>query len=275
MNHEDKQDRIDAYLLGLASKEERLKFEEQISNDEALTQSLGDTELAIAAIEFHEDEAIKARLQKLEQKLAAEPTAPEVGQTEPVVRSITDRQAKTNARVVDIKRRRAGQLKLLGYAAALLLVLAVGWWSMNLGGGFDAPQLAMDSFRPYDNITTGTVRGDNDQTAEAAAFADYDAGNYAAAEEKLAALEATDVNRFYLGQSLLAQNKFAEARSVFIPLARDSDFALTKESQYYVGLAYLGSQDVSDARHALSQIARDLDHPMQKEAKALMAEMGQ
>ena len=77
MNHEDKQDRIDAYLLGLASKEERLEFEEQISNDEAQTQALGDTELAIAAIEFHEDQAIKARLQKLEQKLTAAPAAPE------------------------------------------------------------------------------------------------------------------------------------------------------------------------------------------------------
>jgi len=273
MNHEDKQDRIDAYLLGIAGKEERREFEEEISRNEELTKALEDTELAISAIEFHEDQAIKARLQKLEQKLAAAPATPEVDKSETVVRSITNRQTKTNARVVDIKRRRAGQLKLLGYAAALLLVMAVGWWSMNLGSGFDAQQLAMDSFRPYDNITAGNVRGDNDATAETAAFADYDAGNFAAAEEKLASLEATDVNKFYLGQSLLAQEKFVEAQALFGALSQRSGFALSKESHYYSGLAQLGLGDVAAAGKTFSEIAGTPAHPMRKEAKALLAKM--
>lgn len=273
MNHEDRQDRIDAYLLGITGKEERREFEEEISRNEELTEALGDTELAIAAIEFHEDQAMKARLQKLEQKLAAGPGATKTAQTEPVVRSITDRQAKTNARVVDIKRRRAGQLKLLGYAAALLLLLAIGWWSMNIGSGFDAPQLAMDSFRPYDNITSGNVRGENDNTAEAAAFADYDAGNYAAAAEKLAGLEVTDVNQFYLGQSLLAQKKFEEAQVLFGELSQKSGFALSKESYYYSGLAQLGLGDVAAAGKTLSEITADPEHPMRKEAEALLAKM--
>lgn len=273
MNHEDKQDRIDAYLLGNASEKEQREMEEEISRNQELSEAVGDTELAMAAIEFHEDQAIKARLQKLEQQLAAGPVASGETQTEYAAGAITDRQAKTNARVVDIRRRRAGQLKLLGYAAALLLLLAVGWWAINTSSGFDAPQLAMESFRPYDNITTGAVRGDNDQTAEAAAFADYDAGNYAAAEEKLAALQRDPVNEFYLGQSLLAQNKFAEAVNVFSELSERSDFALAKESAYYSGLAQLGVGDVAAAGATLSEIANDSGHPMQKEAKALLAKM--
>lgn len=270
MNHEENQDRIDAYLLGNVSKDERREFEEEISRNQELTEALGDTETAIAAIELHEDQALKARLQKLEQTLAA---APKTSQTEPVVRSITDRQAKTNARVVDIKQRRKGTLKLLGYAAALLLVLAVGWWAMNTGNSFDAPQLAMDSFRPYDNITAGTVRGDNDQTAETAAFADYDTGNFAAAETKLASLEATSVNRFYLGQSLLAQEKFGEAGAIFNELKSEAGFPLAQESGYYAALAQLGGDDIATASAALTKIAEDAAHPMQQEAEALLAKL--
>jgi len=272
MKNENKQDRIDAYLLDNLSPEERQTFAGEVAQDQDLAASLADTELAMSAIELHEDQALKARLQNLEKKLAGAPAAPGQGHTGPFVRSITDRQAKTNARVVDIKQRRKGTLKLLGYAAALLLVLAVGWWSMNLGG-FDSRQLAMDTFKPYDNITTGTVRGDNDATLEAAAYADYDAGNYAAAQDKLADLAATDVNKFYLGQSLLAQEKFAEAHDALVSLVGKPDFALAEEAAYYYGLAQLGMGDLENAKETLSEISTAPGHPYQKEAKTLLAKL--
>lgn len=267
MDKEKRQDRIDDYLLGNGAPEERREFEEETTRNKDLSNELGATELAIAAIELAEDRALKARLQGLEQKLAAKTSASTVV---PPLTATSSR--KPEARVVDIGRRRKGRLRLLGYAAALLLMLAVGWWAFSEPGGFDAQQLAMDSFKPYENIATGTVRGDNDATAETAAFADYDAGNYAAAADKFAALPESNVHQFYLGQSLLAQGDFEEAHLIFLKLWR-SDFALKEESYYYLGLADLGRGDIIEARNALSKIARNENHPMQAEAKALLAKM--
>ncbi|WP_020567170.1 tetratricopeptide repeat protein [Neolewinella persica] len=264
MNKDNRQNRIDDYLLGRAGREERLEFEEEVTRNTELSNELAETELALAAIELAEDRALKTRLQKLESNLSA--AAPDTT----TASSNPEKQAK----VVTIKSRRSnGSMKLFAYAAALLLVLAVGWWAMNNTGGFDAELLAMESFEPYQNITTGTVRGDGGLSAEAAAFADYDAGSFAAAEVKLAALATTNVNKFYLGQALLAQEKFAEASSVFIPLTQISDFPLAKEADYYKGLAFLGQHKVSEARNTLSKIASDTTHPMQQQAEKLLAKM--
>lgn len=269
MDKDKKQDRIDEYLLGNGSPEVRREFEEEISRNEDLSRELGNTELALAAIELAEDQALKTRLQGLEQRLAAK--SPESA----VDSSLTATTQKPKAKVVEIGRRRKGQFRLMAYAAALLLMLAVGWWALNQSGGFDAQQLAMDSFTPYENIATGAVRGENDDTAEAAAFADYDAGNYAAAEAKFSALAESNsyVNKFYLGQSLLAQQKYDDALAVFNPLMNTPAFPLAEESAYYHALALLGSGETAEAKTALTKISSTDNHEMQAEAKALLAKM--
>jgi TolA-binding protein len=263
MNKDNRQNRIDDYLLGRAGREERLELEEEVTRNAELSNELADTELAMAAIELAEDRALKTRLQKLESNLSAT----KLDTTTITVTS--DRKAK----VVTMKSRRNGSMKLFAYAAALLLVLAVGWWAMNNTGGFDAELLAMESFEPYQNITTSIVRGETDQTAETAAFADYDAGNFAAAEIKLAALEKSDVNQFYLGQSLLAQEKFDEASSIFTTLSKTTDFPLAKEAGYYNALTVLGQGKVDEARNALTKISQDTTHPMQQQADKLLVKM--
>jgi len=234
-----------------------------------LSRELKDTELALAAIELAEDQALKARLQGLEQRLAAE--TPGTTVAPPLTARSSGR--KPEAKVVQMRQRQKGRFRLVAYAAALLLVLAVGWWALSLPGGFDAQQLAMDSFTPYENIATGTVRGENDDTAEAAAFADYGNGNYAGAADKLSALPPSPVNQFYLGQSLLAQQKYDEAEDVFRSLMDISDFPLAKESAFYRAVAQLGGGDINVARSSLTRIREADDHPMQQEAADILAEM--
>jgi hypothetical protein len=263
MNKDNRQDRIDDYLLGRAGREECLEFEEEVTRNAELSNELADTELAMAAIELAEDRAMKARLQKLERTLSATST-----DTAPVSAA-----PEKGAKVVKMKSRRGGSMNLFAYAAALLLALAVGWWALNTSSGFEPELLAMESFEPYQNITTGTVRGENGLAAEAAAFADYDAGDFAAAETKLSALPKSNVNQFYLGQSLLAQEKFEEASAVFAPLSKIDTFPLAKEANYYNALAFLGAGTVADAKTALTLMAQDAEHPMQAKAKELLAKM--
>lgn len=263
MNKDNRQKRIDDYLLGRADREERLEFEEEVTRNAELSKDLAETELAMAAIELAEDRALKARLQKLESTLSGTSTETTAASAAP----------ERDARVVTMEPRSKGRMKLFAYAAAFLLALAVGWWALNTDQGFEPELLAMESFEPYQNITTGSVRGDNDLAAEAAAYADYDASNFAAAEAKLSALPKSNVNQFYLGQSLLAQEKFAEAGSVLSPLAQAEEFPLAKEANYYSALASLGQQQVEEARNVLTEITRDSTHPMQKQARKLLAEL--
>ncbi|TXF89400.1 hypothetical protein FUA23_10565 [Neolewinella aurantiaca] len=264
MDKDKLQDRIDGYLSGKGSPEARREFEEEISRDEDLSRELDDTKLAVAALELAEDRALKSRLQDLEARLAHEgaPNTEVSGVSTP----------KPEAKVIGMNRRK-GWLRLVAYAAALLLLLAAGWWAIAQPAGFDAQQLAMDSFTPYQNIVTGTVRGDNDSSAEAAAFAEYDAGNYVAAAEQLSALPASAKYDFYLGQSLLAQQKYAEAQAVFSSVMGDPDFPLAQEAAYYNALARLGTGAADEARNALVEISDTDGHPMQDEAKALLTKM--
>lgn len=268
MDKDKRQDRIDDYLLGHGSPEDRREFEEETSRNEDLSRELAATELAVAAIELAEDQALKARLQGLEERLAAETQ----GNT-PVPPLTAAARRTPKAKVVEMRHRRKGQFRLLAYAAALLLVLAVGWWALSQSVGYDARQLAMDNFTPYENIAAGTVRGDNDTTAATAAFADYDAGNYAAAAEKFSALPASNVHQFYLGQSLLAQGEFAAAVTIFTALSTEKDFALAPESTYFAALSHLGQGQKEAARQSLESIIAIPGHPMLAEAKALLAKI--
>lgn len=266
MEKDKHQDRIDDYLLGRAGREERLEFEEEVTRNPELSNELAATELAMAAIELAEDRALKARLQKLEATLAAN-DAPAMQPSAPAT-------PRKDATVVTMKRRERGRFNLFAYAAALLLLLAVGWWALQTSSdGFDAGQLAMDSFEPYPNITTGTVRGSDELPPEAAAFADYDTGNYAAAEAKFKALPTSDVHQFYLAQSLLAQQKFAESSVIFTALAQETGFALAPEAGYYRALALLGTGEAAQAKTMLEGINGEAGHPMQGAAKELLAKL--
>jgi hypothetical protein len=273
MDKDKLQDRIDGHLLGRNSREERLEFEEEITRNPELSQGLADTERALAAIEMAEDAKLKARLQALEAKLAAAP--PEIMEMPPeaVVTPLASRQARTQARVRNMKQNRKGTFNLLGYAAALLLVVAVGWWALNMNTDFSPEQLAMESFEPYDNIATGTVRGEEDTSAEAAAFNDYDAEDYAAAATKFRALPATDVTSFYLAQSLLAQQDFAAAAPIFTTLSTQADFALAPESAYYAALSRLGKGELVAAKEALTLIAATPGHPQAAAAKGVLEKL--
>lgn len=273
MDKDKLQDRIDGHLLGRTSREERLELEEEITRNPELSQGLAETERALAAIELAEDARLKARLQALEAKLAAAPAAASEAANEAIITPLNGQQANTQARVRHLRQNRKGTLNLLGYAAALLLVLAVGWWALQTGAGLNPEQLAMESFEPYDNIATGTVRGEEDSSPEAAAFTDYDAGNYAAAAAKFDALPATDVTNFYLAQSLLAQQEFAAATAILVPLSENPDFALAPEAAYYAALGRLGMGETVAAKEALTLMAATASHPFADAARKVLEKL--
>lgn len=258
MSKDDRQVRIDDYLLGRNSDAGRREIDEEITRNSELANQVADTELAMAAIELAEDEALKARLQNLEKSISANASSSAV-------------EAHSEAKVIGLPPR-ANRRYLYGIAAAVLLLLVAGWFLMQ-PKAYDSPAaLAMDTFAPYDNIVTGAVRG-ADASPSDAAYDAYDAGNFVDAAKGFAKLPATATTKFYLGQSLLGSQRFTEAADQFEDVRKAADFALAPEANYYLALARAGEGKTNTAKEILADIQRDADHPMLEQAGILMKKL--
>lgn len=258
MSNDSQQDRIDNYLLGLGTPEERKEFSEEISRNPEISAQVAETELAMAAIEIHEDSAMKARLQQLEASLKASDTTP-----------ATNIASKQEAKVVEMKPVKRSGRSWLAIAASVLLLLAVGWYVLQMNAGGSPAQIAMANFEPYDNIAQPFERGSTEESLQADAYRAYEAGDYATAERGFAALPDDGKRPFYLGQSLLAQEKFAEAEAVFLRLVT-SDSPFRQESEYYLALAQLAQGDTAAAKAKLTNIVSDEQHLSYTEARKLL-----
>ena len=267
MSPEDQQVRIDNYLLGLGTPEERREFEEELSRDPGLGEQLAGTRLAMDAIELFEDDRLKSHLQTLEAGLAGTQPPAEATPSAPV--------PGPEAKVIPLAPLKRSRRTLLAYAASLLLLLLAGWWLFQQSSTTTPAQLAVASFEPYDNITPGPVRSSGDDTTEAAAYRNYDLGNYDQAIQLFSALPPTHPRSFYLGQSLLAQKRYAEAESVFTPLSQLSvdEFSLMGESTYALGISQLGLNEVEAARATLRKAATVPGNRLAGEARALLEKL--
>lgn len=265
MNSDDKQKRIDDFLLGRADDNARREFGEEVTRDADLSGLLADTELAMDAIEYAEDRALKARLQKLEASFRQE-AAPVAAESTAVVREMP----APGTRKAGVRPRR-NLRKLYAIAAAVLVLLLAGWFVLQPRGYESPAALAMATFEPYKNLTAGAVRG-GEQDANAAAFSTYDAGDYAAAATALRELPPTAINRFYLGQSLLATGDYAAAATE-LDNVRQAEFGLSQEAAYYLALARLGEGKTAAARTILAEMSAQTNHPMYEKANVLLTEI--
>ncbi|MBB4079498.1 TolA-binding protein [Lewinella aquimaris] len=249
MNTEDQQDRIDEYLRGnLADRE---AFERTLDANPQLNEEMKTTRLALDAVTLREEQELKERLRKLEAGMVNE--SPQAG-----------------AKVIPLRHnRRAGWLTTV--AAAALVLFVAGYFLFRPAPGASG-QLALSEFEPYPNIAYSITKGaGNAADQRATAYAAYENGDYATAEREFVALNTTDpVDRFYFGQTLLAQEKYAPARDIFLDLATATDFNLTQESAYYLAFANIGLGQTTEAREEITRIAGNTDHPMNREARQLL-----
>ena len=235
---EDQQDRIDAYLTGRLP--DPAAFERELAADPALRAETEATRRALDAIDLGGDDQLKERLRGLEAR-------------------------RGGARV-----RRP---RWLTYAAAAALLLFVAGYFFLRPGRDNAQVLALDTVTPYENIAYSVTKG---AAAEprGEAYAAYESGDYAGAARAFTALPAEDpVDRFYLGQSLLATGDYTAAADLFAELTLVAGFRLAPEAEYYQAAAELGTGRLVDARALLSRIADTPGHPMQAEAADLLTKL--
>ncbi len=251
MNTEDQQNRIDDYLRGRAS--DPTAFERELQENPQLNQEMNATRLALAAIHVAEDAHLKDRLRRLEAGVATAPAS--------------------SARVVPLHPRPRRQW--LTYAAAAALLLFIAGYFMFRPVPTDNALAALDGVEPFPNLGyVITKGGSGTEPDRAAAYTAYESGNFPEAEAAFYTLGDEDpVDRFYLAQSLLAQDKYGPARDLFRELATATEFNLTQESAYYEAVAQLGLGNRAGAVGTLQKIAARSDHPMREEAATLLAEL--
>lgn len=255
MQTDDQQDRIDDYLRGRST--DPAQFERDLEQNPQLREEMEATRLALDAIAVGEDQKLKDRLRKLESELST--AAPN--------------QDRGGARIVQLKPRKQKRWLPYAAAAAALILLFAGYFLLrpaNLTG----PQLAEASFTPYDNIAYTITKGGGEQDNRAAAYIAYEGDDYPAATaafQQLASEEPAD--RFYLGQSLLAQQDYATALPIFQDLSEMTDFNLAEEASYYHAIALVGLDRREEAASLLKPIANDDDHPLHNEAVALFGDL--
>ena len=254
MNPEDQQDRIDDYLSGRLADAE--SFERELAANPQLQSDMEATRMALDAIHLSETDRLKDRLRGLEAGL-------QTG------------QAPAQAKVVSINRNR--NRSWMGYAAAASVLLLVAAFFVLRPGTPDNAALAMANFEPYANLAMPITKGGSSQADRAAAYIAYERGDFPAAETAFRAYDSAPAeeaaDRFYLAQTLLAQEKFSEASPIFTELAANRDFQLRQESEYYGALSQLGLGERDRARIALERISADANHEMYTEAVRLLDEL--
>ncbi len=254
---ETKQDRIDRYLFGQDAPKERRAFERELAESAGLRRQLEETELAMAAIEVHEDAALKQRLRQLEAGLST-------------LHTDTGRDAgEKTAKVVQLPQKKRGNRTWLAIAATLLLLISAAWLLLR-PTNLSPAQLAMAHFQPEDQIAVGFERGADNASTEAEAYRAYEDGNYLAAAAQFEVLPEDSSRSFYLGQSLLALERFAEAEPIYRDLST-VDFGFREESEYYLALSLIGQDKIAEGRAILSEITRVRDHPSEEQATELLA----
>ena len=186
---EARQEQIDQYLLGQSDPAERSAFEQRLERDPLLRQQLEDTESAMAAIELFEDDALKNRLRQLDAQFQGNARPLTTAEEPPDATA----PSATEAKVVTMRPLKRSRRTLLAYAATLILLLGAVYWLIQPGDPLSPQQLALNTFEPYDNIAYTFQRGEADETAEAAAFRAYEAGDFDKAAYTFLRLEQTPV----------------------------------------------------------------------------------
>ncbi len=216
-------ERIDRYLSGQMSPEERRAFEAELAADESLAQELeAQREMWRFLQRRHEREARRKQLQAIGEEFFQQP-----------------------ARVVPMRTR---VLRWAAVAAAVA-VLLVGYWLMR-------PSL-YEQFAQHPPLALVEKSGAATDDLAAAERA-FNGGDYAKAapilERWLQRHPDDDLVRIYLGIARMEMNQLEEARNLFQNL-RTNDPALRDFAQWNLALSYLKEGDTEACRQALHNLS--------------------
>ena len=210
-------ERIEAYVLGSMSVDERALFEQELAGDPALR----------AETELQRENTLAIELGGMERMLksvAAEHRAPELD------RDVSGTNWKN----------------YLKYAAVVAIVLSGAIWMMTRPSANE--QIFAEHFTPDPGLPV--AMGASGDLAFSDAMVAYKLGDYQEARDKWSTLlkadPANDTLRYYIGIAALAMDDAAAAVPFFANLHTGSAFH--GKAQWYLFLAYVNEGEFAKAR---------------------------
>ncbi len=251
-DHPDNDHTLDRYLRDEMSDQERRTFEEQLSNDDALTNELALQRDAIEGIRLDGSHALKKRLQAVEAELT-EP-APVIGDDK-----------KTNRRFL---------MTWVAIAASLLTVVLLGY--LFVPSASSPQELYAAHYQPFPNLINPAQRSTKveEATVLEQAVRAYDEQQYdqaIALFEQGNALSAPGYT-FYHAASYLALNQPARAIPLLERVVQEKTDLFYEPSLWYLALAHLKANDPEAAKPYLQTLTeREGDYT--EEAQELLEEL--
>lgn len=241
--NQEKTDKIDRYLSGDMTPEERQTFEAALQQDAELRQAVNLHEDIHQGINYHFQTDLKNRL-KLEEKEASRQGQSHLG----------------NRRWFTI---------VLGVAASFALVLGAGYW--YIASQISPTELYYAHYQPYPNIINPVERsGTAPQDQMGRAMMAYEKGRYDVAitlfEQKGNDLETP--YKFYLALSLLEVGESGRTVNLLEEVVASDDETFFLPALWYQGLAYLRAKRTEEAREVFNQLLDQKNstyHPRAKE----------
>lgn len=216
---------IEAYLEGSLSLKDRKAVEERRANEPAFDAAIIEFQQIKQAIEIEGQRKMRSKIGAWEQ----------------------------NARKDNSSYRR-----VFSMAAAVLVILGLGLLLVNLlwRSGPEPEQLAASMFDPYPNVMG--ERNAGIMEAIDSLLMHYEAGQYQIVLESFKGRMDEDADNptmmtFYMGESYLATNNFAEAAKTLGQFT-DRDNALYETARFHTALALVLKGDRTEAERALTFI---------------------
>lgn len=223
-------ERIESYILGLMTDEEKKSFEGELNLDPKLRANVKD---------------IKALLQEVERASLKE--------------SLDEYHSELKSTsVIPLLPERQFKWKPLAIAASVLLLLAVSFW-VFVGSSTQNEKLFMAYYVPDPGMVTAMGLQTNYEFDRG--MVDYKTGDYQAAitrwEKLLAEKPDNDTLNYFLGSAFLAVGNPDQAKSYLEKTILMESSIFQKEASWYLGLSLLKSGNNTEAIKYLQKSGRE------------------
>lgn len=222
-------EKIESYILGLMTEEEKLSFESELKIDQNLRTKYEDIKILLQEVEIS---VLKESMDEFHADM------------------------KSSIPIVPINSKKPFIWKPLAVAASLLFLLAITLW-VFLGNTTENEKLFTAYYQPDPGMVT--AMGTNSNYEFDRGMVDYKTGDYQAAisrwEKLLAQKPDNDTLNYFLGSALLAVGDDKLALPFLQKTLETGIFQ--KEASWYLGLAYLKSGNNAEALKYLQNSGRE------------------
>ncbi|KAA3625361.1 MAG: hypothetical protein DWP94_00985 [Flavobacterium sp.] len=217
-------ERIELYLEGKMSEDERSRFESELNTDPQLAAQLDELRILILGVETA---ALKDKMEDFHADLSP-------------VKTITSSGGK-------------GSTALWRWSVAAILIVALGvFWMLKSDNHYE--QLYAKHFSPDPGLPTTMSATANYEFYEG--MVNYKQGDYKTALVKWESIEENtmgmDTLQYFRGVAYLADGDTENSIKYLQPLWNTEDNSFSNETAHYLGLAYLKNGDIEEAINYLT-----------------------